>query len=239
MNKKIIAVICVMLVASFLFASCTNKKYFVDDKGKTHVALTDKNGETVTNDNGNVIVIPTEDNGKLITDENGEFVTQEIATQVHIETDNDGKKVETPAYSVETPEGWVLNQELDYYAQFKTDKENNTVTMDIQYSPYSYEDALKEVEKVFKYFNDNVPKVLESGKEEITIKNGDGEIKPVTKFYFLGETKDDDGKKVVAGLYYYVFTAGKYTYTIPCGTKTEDEYRNTDFESVISAIHFK
>lgn len=239
MNKRIVAVICVMLVASVLFASCTNQKYYVDEKGTTHVAYTDKNGETVTNENGNVIVIPTEEDGALVTEENGEFVTQEIVTQELIKTDEGGKKIETSAYSVKTPDGWVLNQDLESYAQFKPDKENSTVSIDIQYSPYTYEQALKEVENLIKYFNDNVTKVLESGKEEITLKNGDSEISPVTKFYFLGETKDSNGNKVVAGLYYYVFTAGNYTYTIPCGAKTEEEYRNTDFESVISAINFK
>jgi hypothetical protein len=237
MKRNIIAVICLILAATFIFAACTKKNpIYTDIEGKTHIAYTDENGETVTNEYGDIVVVPTDESGNLITEENGELLTQTVE---HRKIDVNGKKVETVAYSMTVPEGWVLNSELDSYAQFKPDKDGSTVTMDINYSPYSYDEALKSAENLIKYFNENVPTVIENGKEEITIKNGDGEISPVTKFYFLGETKADDGSTVRAGLYYYVFTAGKFTYTIPCGAKTEEEYRNTDFEAVLSSITYK
>jgi hypothetical protein len=123
------------------------------------------------------------------------------------------------------------------YVQLKSTEKGSLATMDLLYSPYDYDKAVDEIEKkVIKEFEDGVDKVIESGKEEIKLQGG--KISPVTVFTFIGSS-DKNGKTTVAGLKIYVFTAGGYTYTITCGGRSEDEVRNTDFESVINAMVFK
>ena len=72
MKRNIIAVICLMLAVSFIFVSCGKKTYITDKYGETHIAYTDKNGETVTNSNGEAIAVQTDDDGKVVTDARGE-----------------------------------------------------------------------------------------------------------------------------------------------------------------------
>ena len=239
MNRRIIAVICVMLAITFIFVGCARKKYYVDKAGKKHVALTDESGETVTDKAGNVIVVQTNSSGELVTDKYGDYVT-EAADVTKINVSSNGKSVETAAYTINVPSGWVLYKDIDDYAQLHYGSEDSQNKIDLKYYSQSYDEMLKEVESLQKEFVDGITenkgKVLIDTKEETTLKNG--EITPVTKFVFLASTANGD-ENVTAGYVFYVFEAGNYTYAIPCTVYSESDIESIDFEAVINAVNFK
>ena len=55
MDKKIIAVICAsLIVISAVFASCGKKKPTINAKDATYEVVTDEEGNTVLNENGEI-----------------------------------------------------------------------------------------------------------------------------------------------------------------------------------------
>ena len=234
MNKKIAAIICLMLAFSFIFASCTKKKIYTDAAGRTYVAYTDENGETMTNSAGQVLVVPTDSSGNLVTNAFGEYESATVSI-TGINVDSSGKKIESAAYKLTVPNGWILFRDIDDYAQLRYgDEDGNKV--DIQFFESTYEAMVKKVDDIQKSFVENVETVTIDTKEETKLK--DGEISPVMKYTFLG-TNTVNGEKVTAGYIYYVFKGGNYIYAIDCIVSSEDEIKNVDFESVIEAIQFK
>ncbi|MBE6835575.1 MAG: hypothetical protein E7515_04910 [Ruminococcaceae bacterium] len=234
MNRKIIAVICLMLAASFIFASCA-KNTKKDKDGNEYIVYTDENGETVTDKEGSVVVVPTNYQGQPVTRANGELATQTIPVPA-INVSQNGKKVDCKAYTLNIPDGWVLYTGIDDYAQLRKGDEDSDIKIDIRYYSEGYDEILKQAKEVKKSFVDNIEDVIVDEEEEITLKNG--EISPVTKLSFLGKA-EANGKEVTAGFVYYVFQAGGHTYAIPCAAQSEDGFKNTDFQSVIEAIEFK
>ena len=74
MDKKIIAVICAsLIVISAAFASCGKKKPTINAKDATYEVVTDEEGNTVLNENGEIEIYVTDEDGKKVTDENGEI----------------------------------------------------------------------------------------------------------------------------------------------------------------------
>ena len=74
MDKKIIAVICAsLIVISAVFASCGKKKPTINAKDATYEVVTDEEGNTVLNENGEIEIYVTDEDGKKVTDENGEI----------------------------------------------------------------------------------------------------------------------------------------------------------------------
>ncbi|MBO4338309.1 MAG: hypothetical protein K5755_00935 [Clostridiales bacterium] len=236
MNKRIIAVICVMLALTFVFVGCTRKKYYTDPSGKKHVAYTDENGETVTDSAGRAIIIPTDSRGDLITDKFGDYKT-EVVPDDSIVIDANGKNVETGSYTLKVPEGWVLNRDALDYVQLKYGTVDSKITVDIHTSRNSYEDAVNELESIHNNFVDNVEEVKKNEKKEITLRNG--EISPVTLFSFIGTNTLEDGSKGTACYNFYVFNVKGYTFSVICGALDEKDMNNTDFNVVLDAINFK
>lgn len=234
MKRNLIAVICLMLAASLLFVSCSKKKYYVDRNGITNVAYTDENGETVTDKNGSVIVIQTDANGDNVTDKFGDLVTFTVKTAV-IDVNSSGNKISCDAYSLEVPSGWVVSPDNRELAQLRYGSEDSDISMELRYYVgINYEDMVEQGKELIKAFSDNAEKTVINEQEEIKLK--DGKI-TATKFTYLGAATKD-GKEQTAGLIVYVFSAGRFTYAVPCGVFSEDDIKNVDFESVINAVEF-
>lgn len=65
MDKKIIAVICAsLIVISVAFASCGKKKPTINAKDATYEVVTDEEGNTVLNENGEIEIYVTDEDGK-------------------------------------------------------------------------------------------------------------------------------------------------------------------------------
>ena len=71
MNKKILAVALAILFIATAFTACKTKLDMTEINGTEFPLLTDKNGETIINEDNQVAVIVTDRDGEVITYENG------------------------------------------------------------------------------------------------------------------------------------------------------------------------
>ena len=235
MKRNIIAVICLMLAFSFIFVSCSKNVYYVDNKGVSHIAYTNDNGETVTDKSGNVLVVPTDDEGNVITDEFGHYEPQTVSDQ-GVNVDENGKGAEAAAYKLTAPKGWEIRNDISSYVQIRPLDENNKTKVDIQYNDQGYDATVEAMVELKKNFVEAAKEVYIDSKEEVTLK--DGEITPATKITFLG-LAEKNGEEIVSGYICYIFSHGKYTYNVFCIINSEDDAKHNDFEKIIDAIEFK
>lgn len=107
MEKKIIAVACVLVILAVTLAACGSKYLVVEnDDGMEYAAVTDEEGKTVVNEQGDIVVYVTDVDGDLVTDTNGEPQTNSITIPSVIA---DGDTVETADYTLTMPDGWTAN----------------------------------------------------------------------------------------------------------------------------------
>lgn len=114
MNKKIIAVFCVVILMVSVFSACGNKGYLLakDENGVEHAYVTDENGETVLNSDGNIRVYETDKNGKIVKDEDGKKKENSVKMPEILITD---KKYQTKEFVFNIPSGWK-NGDGDFIA---------------------------------------------------------------------------------------------------------------------------
>ena len=125
MTKKTVVFLIVFILMLCVLAACNKNKahgiVVVDNKGTTRVLATNDNGETMTDDAGNLIVV--------VTDAEGKSETQRVAPPDYYA---DGNTVQTPKFSLAVPKGWTyksIGNNLKL-TQTETNSELNLVTMD-------------------------------------------------------------------------------------------------------------
>ena len=106
MNKKIIAAFCIVILMVSIFSACGNKGYLLakDENGVEHAYVTDENGETVLNDDGDIRVYQTDEHGKIARDENGNPKENSVK-KPEISVNNDGS-VTNGAFTLPVIDGW-------------------------------------------------------------------------------------------------------------------------------------
>ena len=107
MEKKIIAVACVLLVLVAAFTAC-GKAIVTGDNGMEYEAVTDEEGNTVVNENGDIVVYVTDVDGNYVEDANGEPQTNSVtfpSAVVHAD------RVETANYFLLIPEDWTAESD--------------------------------------------------------------------------------------------------------------------------------
>lgn len=106
MNKKIIAVFCIVILMASIFSACGNKGYLLakDENGIEHAYVTDKNGETVLNEDGNIRVYETDVNGKIVKDEKGN-PKENAVEKPSVSVNKDGS-VTTGIFTLPVIDGW-------------------------------------------------------------------------------------------------------------------------------------
>ena len=107
MEKKIIAIVGVVLLLVSVFAACAKKPTITGNNGIEYAVVTDNEGNTVLNDNGEVAVYVTDEHGKYVKDSNGEKQTNYIEFPDNI---INGNTVESADYKFVMPEGWMPNE---------------------------------------------------------------------------------------------------------------------------------
>lgn len=107
MEKKIIAVACVLLVLVAAFTAC-GKAIVTGDNGMEYEAVTDEEGNTVVNENGDIVVYVTDVDGNYVEDANGEPQTNSITFPSVIAHED---RIETANYILLIPEGWTAESD--------------------------------------------------------------------------------------------------------------------------------
>lgn len=103
MNKKLIAAALAVLLVALSFSACGKKKTITVPNGMEYEAVTDKDGNYVTNDRGDVAVYYKDANGKYQKDENGEKVTAYVDFPKEVVKD---LSYETPYIRFTMPKEW-------------------------------------------------------------------------------------------------------------------------------------
>ena len=119
MEKKIIAMACVLVVLAVTLAACGSKYLVItDEHGYTHLAVTDAEGNTVLDENGDIQVYVTDESGDPVTLENGAY---DVAAVTFPDAVADGDTLETPDYTLTMPDGWTASDSGRFY---RDDTEN-------------------------------------------------------------------------------------------------------------------
>lgn len=176
MNKKIIAIVGVVILLISIFAACAKKPTIKNNKGDEYLVATDDEGNTVLNDKGGIAVYVTDANGKYVEDENGEKQTNYIDFPNII----DGNTFENAYCKITMPKGWTLDKGGTFY---KDDSENavhlkildegknengNTISSLIEKEKSNSEPLLEELKKEYPVASMDVTDV------RITSKNAPG-----------------------------------------------------------------
>lgn len=107
MNKKIIAAFCIVILMISVLSACGKNKGYLqaeDSEGYVRAFVTDKNGETVLNEDGEVRVYVTNSSGEIIKDENG--VPRESSVAAPKNTVNKDGSVTSGIFTLPAISGW-------------------------------------------------------------------------------------------------------------------------------------
>lgn len=151
MEKRIIAVICVVMLLTVLLASCGQKYQMINIKGKDYPVVTDAEGSTEINQDGQIAVYVTDENGKMVTNADGSGQKNYYdLPDVLI----NGLNVETLDYKFSMPDSW----ELDSTGKFTKKNTDGKCTVQISLAKEIAEDSYE---------------TFDTYVDEITIKNED------------------------------------------------------------------
>ena len=108
MQKKIIAAAALVLALTLLFVACGKGPTIVTKEGNEYPLMTDAEGNTVVNENGDLVIYVTDENGEYVTDANSEPQTNAVTFPDQIV---DGKTIETSLYTWTLPDGWNFDDD--------------------------------------------------------------------------------------------------------------------------------
>ncbi len=104
MSKKIIAVALAILTIAVLFTGCSRYGKKVEINGKEYIMVTDDEGNTVLNEEGNFLAVVTDEDGKVIMNDDGEEPqTYVIQMSDHMTDDY----IQGKNYKITAPKGWT------------------------------------------------------------------------------------------------------------------------------------
>lgn len=105
--KKITAVFVIFAIAVCVFTACAKKPQGTEQitiqGGDTIDLVTKEEGGLDRDEDGNPIVVVTDDNGKAVTEKGGEQVTSALSLETALVYDN---RIEFADYYLEIPKGW-------------------------------------------------------------------------------------------------------------------------------------
>lgn len=175
---KRITPILLLFICILCFASCKIQKPTVSFSGGNAEVVTDKNGQWLSDADGNPIVEKTDEEGNKVT----EVLSEDY---IFIEDDN----VKSPAYEAEVhPDFLVVNSGVDPLYENKEGTIQHSATL----APKDETDFDAYVDKVYKTYSASRAEVGEI--EDVTINNQD--MKRFSIAYI-----DDDGSDIKAYCY--------------------------------------
>lgn len=218
MNKKIITFFCIAIIMVSVFSACGKKGLtLVGSDGRTHLLVTDTEGNTVLNGQGELAVYVTDGDGDYVTYDDGEKQTNYVTFPDKIIAE-DKAKIETPQYIFELPEDWKADVDQNFIYK---NNENIMFEQPIVSSltGRSVEEAVDTQVQFVKQLSemDAYKDKISCDVEEQTIKSGEKEldcIVVVMKTY-------DDSKEVdsMQRLYYIEFNETLIQISFVCKDK--------------------
>lgn len=213
MRNKMAALLLVFTLILCLFAACGKDKVngiaIVDSEGTTRVLATNDNGETMTDDAGNLIIV--------VTNADGKEETQRVAPPDYYVN---GNIIETPKYTVTIPKGWEQSAGLGdvRLIHTSTKSELNLVTL----KDKTLEDAIFSAEEVMDL-----------------MRNEGGTVETVqTTICGVEATQYSVSKADSGTVVFYIFEKNGTVYSFYAVADKENR-DSVGFEALINSIQFK
>ncbi len=232
MEKKIIAVALVLVLMVTVFTACGKKNTFTLDNGQEVVLATDEEGSTMIDRDGKLVVYVTDTDGDYVTYENGERQTNMVDFPKML---INGQTMETPIIRWTIPEGWTFNKRG---MAVKDDTDGNVSVKLLELGSAKnnallvlYSNAVtaleKQMEEIVKTYPDSKMTV-----EDTTIWDGTEASRILIEIY------DTDGTCIqYTDGYYYEF-AGQ-VYKLECLGGNKRYTQDIDYNSVVNGIEMK
>ncbi len=161
MNKKIIALCCVVVLIASIFAACGKTKlYTTEINGQKRPVVTNEDGEYITNADGEVAVYVTNAKGEQLTDDSGEPNVNYIKPPAALVNPNGKVFYDIFTYSV--IDGWTASNSVGRMTKDGTDRKCAI--------SFDYANTATE-ENTFKSITDRV--LLQNNEVIQKINNGD------------------------------------------------------------------
>lgn len=227
--KKILCIALSLIAIATAFAACGKSSIkdtaIVPGVNGEIAAVTQENGDSLRDDDGNMIVVVTNPDGKPIKDENGENATMpvEISHCMVI-----GDKIEYSSFSVTIPDGWKAGKVYDR-AVINSDDKNETDKIVIVSKPLSEYDpagAAPGSELFSLTLGSDQIKVTKNTKDKVTIAGVEAERTRVDLTSDVIETRV---------LSYYQFQGPNSVYGVTCYSK-DASTADKVFEEVLNTM---
>jgi len=225
--KKRFAAITGILAVIVCLSACKDELIYVDPADNEYIAVTDESHNTVLNEEGDVVVYQTEENGEIVTDESGVPQTQAVYFPNQIV---DGDYVQTPTYTLTLPSGWKLNE--DEVGKFINKSADATLEISIV-DGYTFDEYYDYTISILNQMKEAAQDNASFSSEEDTFFYYSVD-KDVNRFTISMTNSDGESVKEVV----IIFEDAENIYKITCQA-TEDNFEKADFASLYSAINYK
>lgn len=189
MNKKIIAILLVFTLVITCFVACQKQKYETTKiNGQDVLLATDEDGNTMINDDNQIVAVVTDREGEIITYENGEEQTYLV--------DMPETSIKGNGYSLILNNDWIYNENINTYLKKGHEKDIYVSVGEFENNYSSLDEYMVETEKSSKEFIDAVKEAYPN--TEISITDGVVTSRNLPCKVVETKIKDDEGK-----MFYY------------------------------------
>ena len=183
--KKITAVFVIFAIAACVFTACAKKPQGIEhvtvQGGDTLDLVTKEGGGLDRDEDNNIIVVVTDDNGKAVTEKGGEQVTSALDLKTALVYDN---RIEFNNYYIDIPKGW---SDSSSYNTTSIKKNNSDDAIEIM----RYEDSAfeKKYSDIKQFYSASCGMYPDAVTEDKGIKIGDMDC---TRYeLFIPKTSND------------------------------------------------
>lgn len=218
MKKQVVAIILVTVLVLTTFAACGKKyKLYTDKDGVKHALVTDEEGNSVRNPDGNIAVYETDKHGDIVTGEDKAPVTNGLKFPGIITTKNE---FEMQDFKWAFSDEWELQDET-------AKKKNTSITLNIS-QPISttYDQIVATRDEQLKQPVDTADGKVESEKQEISFTG-------MTKAVVYKHTVTTPSANAYTENYVFEIRGTVYTANFTCDLKDKDLI---DFSNIFSQI---
>lgn len=167
--KKITAVFVIFAIAACVFTACAKKPQGTErvtvQGGDTLDLVTKEGGGLDRDEDNNIIVVVTDDNGKAVTEKGGEQVTSALDLKTALVYDN---RIEFNNYYIDIPKGWSNSSSYN-----NANIEKNNADDGIQITRYENTTFEKKYSDVRQFYADSCEMYPDAVTEDKGIKIGD------------------------------------------------------------------
>ncbi len=210
-----------MLTVTATLVSCQARskygKIYVAGENESYVLKTDANGDTVVNEEGDLIYIKMRNPDEPHHDTEGNFITEVLEYPRFID---EGEKIDCKYYKITIPSGWECSGTVSM--QMKNEKLGATI------------DFSNDTDKTYDEIMEGVDTVLKAA-EEGGAKTEKGTVR-ILDMDCAYSTITGDNSDLILTTYY--IRHGDNTYRCVCNY-TKENMDKIDFAEILNGIEFK